>query len=480
MRILILNECWPTRRTSCVKPKHITSNPFQAEVRALDAAATKWTESSIVVPRTRIMKEPSIAVCGVLGTVVSMHPDLIIADDLISNNNSQTPLQRAKVSNWFRTVVLPMLEPSGQLAVIGTRYHYGDLYSEILADPGFAKWRKIIQKSEWLDESGQRHILFPERFTPEKLDELRATMGTVAYNCQMLNDPSGLEGSDFKAAWLDQGRYDQLPDRPTVFSGVDLAIGRSEGNSRFAIVTIALDRDGTVYVVNCYRDRIPFAEQLKAVKRILSSTSPRLIAIGANSYQTVFIETLRTDPETRLLPLRPINTQGDKHARLRGWPPCSRAALSACPARGRGLGRSSLKRSFSNFHAPPLMTCWTRVIALQGVEAQRSSRASFLQTTCPMRSRAVEANHAQLLSLRGANKSSTLFYVTTAGSGWGGTTDMRFEMPRRTRLGIGWMLWPISSPRGSSPWLNRAVGADSFVGEAVRKSLIPSGNEGNS
>lgn len=374
MRILILNEVLANAQNFLREAKeHITSNPrFRQRFGALDAAATKWTETSIVVPRTRIMKEPSIAVCGVLGTVVSMHPDLIIADDLISNNNSQTPLQRAKVSNWFRTVVLPMLEPSGQLAVIGTRYHYGDLYSEILSEPGFAKWRKIIQKSEWLDESGQRHILFPERFTPEKLDELKATMGTVAYNCQMLNDPSGLEGSDFKAAWLDQGRYDQLPDRPTVFSGVDLAIGRSEGNSRFAIVTIALDRDGTVYVVNAYRDRIPFAEQLKAVKRIHKLHHPRLIAIEANGYQTVFIETLRTDPETRLLPLRPINTQGDKHARLRGLAPLFESGAIRLPRREVGAWVEQLEEELLQFPRAAtddvLDALW---IALQGVEAQR-------------------------------------------------------------------------------------------------------------
>jgi len=375
LRVLILNEVLANAQSFLREIKgHLTSNArFRERFGDWSATATKWTESTVIVPRPRIMKEPSIAVCGVLGTVVSMHPDLIIADDLISTNNSTTLLQRNKVSSWFRTVVLPMLEPNGQMALVGTRYHYNDLYAELLTDPGFASWHKIIQKAEWKDEDGTRHLLFPERFSPEKLDELKAAMGTVAYAAQMLNDPSGQEGSDFKAAWLDQGRYEQLPDRSTMFSGVDLAIGRSEGNSRFAVVTIALDRDGTVFVVNAYRDRIPFAEQLKAVKRIHKLHHPRLITVEANGYQSVFIETLRTDPETRLLPLRPVTTQGDKHARLRGLAPLFESGAIRLPRREVGGWVEQLEEELLQFpHAATddvLDALW---IALQGVEAQRT------------------------------------------------------------------------------------------------------------
>ncbi|MEK7288362.1 MAG: hypothetical protein AAB091_07380, partial [Elusimicrobiota bacterium] len=139
LRILILNEILGNAQGFLREIKeHITGNPrFRQRYGALDASAGKWTETSVTLPRGKIMKEPSIAVCGVLGTVVSMHPDLIIADDLISVNNSLNLSQRSKVSHWFRTVVLPMLEPSGQMVVIGTRYHFADLYSDILAEPGF-------------------------------------------------------------------------------------------------------------------------------------------------------------------------------------------------------------------------------------------------------------------------------------------------------------------------------------------------------
>ncbi|MFH1723795.1 MAG: hypothetical protein ABII00_04135 [Elusimicrobiota bacterium] len=324
LRILIVNETLINARKflGVIKEHILTSERFRDRYGAWDMAASKWTEDSITIPRNRVLKEPSISVGGVLGNLVSLHNDLVILDDPVSNKNSTTPHQRQKLLNWFTNVILPAMEPNAQLVVVGTRWHTQDLYGHILENPGFAHWKKIIQAAEWKDENGRRQILFPERFTERKLDQLKGTMGTASYYCQMLNDVSGQEGSDFKIEWLRTCRYTEQPKDMAVYVGVDLAAGSKESHSRFAYVVVGIPRgDKDAYILDAYRAHIKFPEQVKTIKRICARYKPTITGIEANAYQQSMIQVLRVDPETSRLPIRGIFTSGDKQRRIRGLAP---------------------------------------------------------------------------------------------------------------------------------------------------------------
>jgi predicted phage terminase large subunit-like protein len=372
MRILIVNEILENSKNFLREIKgHITNNErFRELYGHWDLAADTWSEERIQIPRTEIRKEPSIAVASVLGTVVSQHPNLIVLDDPCSNRNTQTPNQRQKVISWFQRDLLPRLDDGGQIVVVMTRWHKDDLAGFIMSDPGFADWKVINLAAEWTDPEGRHHVLFPEKFNREKLEATKAKMGTANYNCLFLNDPSGQEGADFRASWIDSGRYDKLPEDLTVFAGIDLAIGRREANSRFAYCVIGLNKAGDAFIIDAYRDRIPFNEQLKVAKRIFRLHHPRLIVVETNAYQTAFVESLRTDPETRHLPLREQTTQGDKHARLRGMAPLFENGVIRLPRNG-GTWVDNFEEELLHFpHGTEDMldALW---LALQGAEMQR-------------------------------------------------------------------------------------------------------------
>lgn len=369
LRILLVNEILDNAKGFLREIKgQITQNErFRRRYGHWDLSADSWTEERIQIPRPQIRKEPSIAVASVLGTVVSQHPDLIIIDDPCSNRNTQTPHQRLKVINWFLRDLLPRLdEDHGQMIVVMTRWHSEDLAGYIKSDAGFADWKVIDLAADWTDEAGKEHILFPEKFTAEKLARIKRRMGTAAYNCLYRSDPSGQEGADFRLAWLESGRYDKLPDDLTLFAGVDLAIGRREANSRFAYCVIGLNKAGDAFVIDAFRSRIPFNEQLKAAKRINRLHHPRLIVVEANGYQSAFVESLRTDPETRLLPIRSITTQGDPHARIRGLTPLFENGIIRLPRHCPDLEEELLH--FPHGADDLLDALW---LALQGVEMQR-------------------------------------------------------------------------------------------------------------
>lgn len=367
-RIMLANESLDNSKAFLREMKgHLQHNPkFRSKFGEWDLCADAWTEDRILIPRRTIRKEPSIAVASVLGTVVSVHPNLIIVDDPCSNRNTQTPHQRHKIIQWFQRDLLPRLDHGGQIIVVMTRWHTDDLAGWIMSNPGYEDWKIINLAAEWTDEAGEHHILFPERFTKADLVKERARLGAANYNCLYLNDPSGQEGADFKVSWLESGRCDQAPGDLTVFAGVDLAIGRNESNSRFAYCVIGVDKAGAAFVLDAFRGRIAFNEQLKAVKRLNNFHHPRIIMVESNGYQSSFIESLRTDPETRLLPIKSITTQGDKHARIRGMAPLfENGAIRLVKA------KEDLEEELLHFpHGSDdlLDALW---FALQGVQAQR-------------------------------------------------------------------------------------------------------------
>ncbi|MCX5784575.1 MAG: phage terminase large subunit [Elusimicrobia bacterium] len=373
LRILLVNEVLDNAKGFLREIKgHLTQSArFREQYGHWDLTADTWTEERIQIPRTEIRKEPSIAVASVLGTVVSQHPDLVIVDDPCSNRNTQTPNQRQKVITWFQKDLLPRLDDGGQIIVVMTRWHTDDIAGFLKSEPGFANWKIIDLAAEWLDESGKQHILLPEKFSNKKLAQLKAQLGTSSYNCLYLNDPSGQEGSDFKAAWLDSGRYDRVPEGIPVFVGIDLAISRREGSSRFAYCVIGKDKAGNVYVIDAYRDRIPFNEQLKAAKRVFHQHHPCLMAVESNGYQAAFAESLRTDEETKHMPLKTINASDDKHARLRGLTPLFENGAIRLPKPNGMAWLTQLEEELLHFpHGSEDMldALW---LAIQALETQR-------------------------------------------------------------------------------------------------------------
>lgn len=373
MRILLVNEVLDNSKAFLreIKGNLQQNQKFRSKFGEWDLHADAWTEDRILIPRKTIRKEPSIAVASVLGTVVSIHPNLIVVDDPCSNRNTQTPHQRQKVIQWFQRDLLPRLDHGGQIIVVMTRWHTDDLAGWIMSNPGYEDWKIINLAAEWTDEKGQHHVLFPDRFTKEELAKEKARLGTANYNCLWLNDPSGQEGSDFKASWIDSSRYDKVPEGLTVFAGIDLAIGRREANSRYAYCVIGLDKKGDVYVLDAYRDRIPFSEQLKAAKRLHRRHGPRLIVVESNGYQAAFLESLRTDEETRRLPLKAENSTDDKHARIRGLAPLFESGAIRLPKSESATWVAQLEEELLHFpHGTEDMidALW---LALRGVEMQR-------------------------------------------------------------------------------------------------------------
>lgn len=212
------------------------------------------------------LKEPTVYATGV-GTVnVGMHYDLIIADDLHSEKNVATKEQIDKVISHYR-LLLSLLEPDGQLIVIGTRWHFYDLYSYLLEDEGAEKapnWEVYIEKAIREDKT----LFFPKRLTREYLKEQREAQGSYLFSCQYLNEPVSEETQCFKKEffkyWGKDGELSPEVDGKRILLNIYVLIDRAfstKGSADYTgVVVVGVSSSGSIYVLEAERRKCGLQE----------------------------------------------------------------------------------------------------------------------------------------------------------------------------------------------------------------------------
>ncbi|MGH2612149.1 MAG: LAGLIDADG family homing endonuclease [Rhabdochlamydiaceae bacterium] len=139
IRILILNAVWQLAVDFLTEIKrNLQTNEKILELYGdLTAGNSEWAQDRITLARTdHNIKGPTVWAAGVDSNLTGSHPDMIIMDDVVSRDNTQTIEQIEKVKLRYRDA-LDLLEPGGQLLIIGCLT--GD--SRVLMANGL--WRNI-------------------------------------------------------------------------------------------------------------------------------------------------------------------------------------------------------------------------------------------------------------------------------------------------------------------------------------------------
>jgi len=265
------------------------------------AQPRKWTGQQLIVDRGEISKNPTVKATGLMGPITGGRNDLIICDDIIDEENVRTRLQVEKVSTWFNKVLYPTLYPWGGIIVIGTRWSYADIYAELLE-----KWLFDIKPAIQKDGS----VLWPEYWPLSRLEERRKEIGTIIFNCQYQNDPTGMEGSLLKAEWLHP--WEQPPPSTCrYYAGLDPSLGEAD---YFGVATLAFEpttRQG--YLVDVWAEHLPFPKILKhKIPQLHSRYHYSKMYMETNFWQKI----LTYMPELRGLPIVPVQTVRDKESRF--------------------------------------------------------------------------------------------------------------------------------------------------------------------
>lgn len=278
---------------------------------------TKWDNREIeILPRTKHTKESSVTCVGVEGTIVSKHYDVIISDDLVDEDNSRTKHMRDKTKTWFYQTLDPCLMPPhprvehrGEHHILGTRYHFDDLYGHLM-DKEFKDCKQIIPSE---DEEGRSP--WPEMYPPEWFAEKKENSGTIIYSAQYLCDTQSMKGEVFQYDDCQIIEDKDIPTQLNIYQGIDLAITEKSKNDQYADVVIGRDRAHNIYLMDYYLGHISYPKQLEQAKEFYGRWDPVRAGVESNAYQAAFCQSIKhEDKDYRFVPI-----YTDKDKMTRAW-----------------------------------------------------------------------------------------------------------------------------------------------------------------
>jgi len=248
-------------------------------------------------------------------------PNFVICDDLENEEIVLNKDSRRKFKSWFQGSVLPMLSDNGIIRMVGTILHMDSLLEGIMND------------SEWVTKRYAAHnadfssILWPEKFTKERLQKIRRTYvnqgNPEGYSAEYLNHPIDEEHAIFRREDIipfDDGTENfQLPPL-NYYIGVDFAIGESDRADFTVILVAGVDPTGNVWIVDIRRGRWNSLEIIDEMFSVQERYDPDLYTVEEGQIEKAIGPFLRQEMMKRnlFLPLNPMNPAKDKVQRARG------------------------------------------------------------------------------------------------------------------------------------------------------------------
>jgi len=329
LRILIANA---TDRTAIgflreIK-SHITRNKMFKYIFGDWYNKKKWTEKGIVLKNRKGHKKDMSVVCsGIGGNVTGQHYDIIICDDLVNEKDRDYERFRERSIRYYEELI-SVLEPEGWLFVIGTRWHFFDLYNHIIQNlnpplikKGLRSYKIKIQSA--IDSNGQP--TFPDILSLSKLEELKIEKGIQFYS-QYLNNPLPEGQALFpleKLHFFDEKTLLDLSSHE-IYGFCDPAIGESSKASRTAIITLAKHKNtGKLYVIDSFIQRIDPDMALLKIFKLNEKYHYTRFGYETNMHLSYWFKKLKHLNEINniYLPLVGISQKMKKETRIEGIEP---------------------------------------------------------------------------------------------------------------------------------------------------------------
>lgn len=260
------------------------------------------------------------------------HPDWIVVDDGLNDEDATSEAIRTKHNDYFFQAITPMINPGGEIRVVGTPFHAADLYGELAQSTIYA-----FAKTPAIQADGT--ALWPERFCLNRkdlailksrgiealcLEDVQEEIGSIRFTREFLCEPVSDSMSIFPKRLFHQGEtlqymlklgqsreyYVENCGVTSFYCGFDFAMSSSTSADYTVGIVVGVDTKGNRWVVDIQRHKgLPYGQQKGLINALGRKYDCDLIYLEANQMQRIFGDELIRETD---LPIYKFITSGVK------------------------------------------------------------------------------------------------------------------------------------------------------------------------
>lgn len=213
---------------------------------------------------------------GVGGAVTGKGADLLIIDDPHSEQEAQqgqfNPEVYDRVYEWYTSGPRQRLQPGGAIIIVMTRWAKRDLTGQILKSTGDRKGMDDWEVIEFPAIMPSGNPLWPEFWSLEELEALKAELSISKWSAQYQQDPTSEEGALIKRDWWREWPEDEPPSCEAIIQSWDTAFLKTQRSDYSACTTWGVfyhpDKNGksmpNIILLDAYKEKLEFPDLKRA------------------------------------------------------------------------------------------------------------------------------------------------------------------------------------------------------------------------
>lgn len=223
---------------------------------------------------------------GVGGGITGKGAHILLIDDPIKNReDAESQNNRESTYDWYTSTAYTRLAPGGGVLVILTRWHDDDLAGRLLraSTEGGDEWEVVSypaiaeQDEEFRSQGEALHV---ERYDIEALNRIQRAVGPRDWSALYQQNPVADDGDYFTREMIQYYEPDDIDlDRMRFYTAWDLAIGKKDRNDYSVGLTVGVDEDDNLFVVDVDRGRYDGFELVERILDLYELWKPSIIGI---------------------------------------------------------------------------------------------------------------------------------------------------------------------------------------------------------